>query len=246
MLKIHFSVDDAIQIFHFLYKYEKSINSIFECRVLAFAQELHLKYGVKFSFYCYYENDNVKLPQVSDRFAYEFKANADWLKFGFHSRNSTTNYAVDDTLYSDYVQTTAELKRIFQGEDNITDMLRLHFFVGINKVDISKMAECGVKALLTADDERKSYYLDETWAGKEYYDSSNNVKFIPTLVRVEKSEDIVDVIKRKIASVGDNQILTIFTHEWLLHKDEIKKRLFVASEYLSKVSDKEYITMNTK
>ena len=88
--------------------------------------------------------------------------------------------------------------------------------------------------------------MDETWAGKEYYDSSNNVKFIPTLVRVEKSEDIVDVIKRKIASVGDNQILTIFTHEWLLHKDEIKKRLFVASEYLSKVSDKEYITMNTK
>lgn len=240
MLKIHLSVDDAIQIFHFLYKYEKSINSIFECRVLAFAQELHLKYGVKFTFYCLFENKNVKLSYVSDRFAEEFQANADWLKFGFHSKTGTTNYASDDTLYSDFVLTTAELKRIFQGEDNITDMLRLHFFAGSNKADISKMARCGVKALLTADDERKSYYLDNEYVGKEYYDCSNGIKFIPTLVRVENSEDIVTNIKEKIASVTDNQILTIFTHEWILN-DEIKERLFVAFEYLSNISDKEYI-----
>ena len=241
MLRIHFSVDDAIRIFHFLYKYEKSIKSIFECRVLALARELHLKYGVKCSFYCLFENKNVKISDVSDRFAEEFQANAEWLKFGFHSKTGATNYASDDMLYSDFAQTTEELKRIFKGNENITDMLRLHFFAGGNKTDVGKMAGCGVKALLTADDERKSYYLDGEHIGKEYYDYSNGMKFIPTLVRVENSEDIVAIIKEKIASVTDNQILTIFTHEWILNNDEIKERLFAAFEYLSNISDKEYI-----
>ena len=78
---IHFSVDDTVMIFDDLTKNEKEYVSIFENEILSSCKKLHDKYNAVFSFYCFYDFMDICLKQATDKYAEQFTANSDWLKF---------------------------------------------------------------------------------------------------------------------------------------------------------------------
>ena len=55
---------------------------------------LHNKYGIVITFYVYYEDieSSFNLSKCTDKFKNEFSKNSDWMRFGFHTLNSETNY----------------------------------------------------------------------------------------------------------------------------------------------------------
>lgn len=115
------SFDDTILLFEDIK--ENNYDSIFQNTTLKWYKELHDKYGVVISCYCYYENNNFNLSQFPDKYKDEFKNNSDWLRFGFHTINGETDYQTGD-IVGDYVKTVQELERIV-GEDSIDNVIRL-------------------------------------------------------------------------------------------------------------------------
>lgn len=120
------SFDDTILLFEDIK--ENNYDSIFQNTTLKWYKELHDKYGVVISCYCYYENNNFNLSQFPDKYKDEFKNNSDWLRFGFHTINGETDYQTGD-IVGDYVKTVQELERIV-GEDSIDNVIRLQRFQG--------------------------------------------------------------------------------------------------------------------
>ena len=130
--KIHCSIDDTLWIFKDLTEHKEYI-SIFENPVLYKMKNLHLKYGVVFNCYCFFNAwYNFTLADATDRFINEFENNADWLKFGFHgygfdeSETDRTYEAADsaELLLKDYKLVTKELCRI-TSEKSLAQYLRL-------------------------------------------------------------------------------------------------------------------------
>lgn len=223
--QIHFSVDDVITVFEDLTENERS--SIFENEMLGFFRECHEKYGAKFSLYCYYESEDFNLSMVSDSYREEFMEHADWLTFGFHYRNGVEPDEISvEKIVNDYRQLTSELVRI---TGNTCSTIRLSYFRGSYEV-CSALKELGINCLLTADDDRQSYYFDEKvnlYIDKNdmYYDNSNGLSFISTDLRL----DNIGVFQTycKLIKISEdelqNQIIAVFTHEWLMGNQMYRK-----------------------
>ena len=81
----HLSVDDTIWLFKDLN--EEEYTSAFEQPILGFFRTLHQKYGIAISFYCFEEQDWMRLSAVTDRYQQELAESSGWLRFGFHARN---------------------------------------------------------------------------------------------------------------------------------------------------------------
>lgn len=221
--------DDTVDLFRDLSN--SNYKSIFENSTLLWAKSLHEEYGVVVTFYTMYESDNFDLSQCPDKYKDEFIANSAWLKFGFHTLNGAKSYETGD-ISSDYVKTINELKRIV-GSNSIDNVIRLQSFQG-SKEGVSKLLsldEEPVIGLLTADDSRQSYYLDDD-ENKYIYCHDRMVKddcyFISTDMRMEYVDNIDKKIKELSSNSWNNQTadLVIFTHEWALNletKEKVEK-----------------------
>ena len=98
---------------------------------------------------------------------------------------------------------------------------------------ISQVEDEPVVGLLTADDNRNSYYLDEElneyiYCHDFFKEEKLGISFVSTDVRVEYIEDIDDKISEFETDVWNNQlgILEVFTHEWALsaeNKEKVEK-----------------------
>ena len=127
------------------------------------------------------------------------------------------------SIIEDYDKTIAELERIV-GEDTIDNVVRLQSFQG-SKVGISAIRNTvqPVVGLLTADDDRQSYYLSEVdndyiYCHDEMVDDS--FFLISTDIRAEYVENIDEKLKEFETDSWNNQLgdLVIFSHEWALSK----------------------------
>lgn len=216
---VHISIDDVIDVFIDLTDNQNCYASIFDNEMMHNLQRMHKQYGAKFSLYCFYEKEGFNLSMVPSKYHDEFVANSDWLRFGYHAWDGKTDLATisDDLIEEDYILTNTELERI---TGCITHTLRLSGFQG-NKEALIRLKKQGVKTLLTADDNRDSYYLDESESSyiadhdmyeDEYFtfvstdlrlDSLFRVAVYPTLVHIALNEQ-------------QNTILAVFTHEWLM------------------------------
>lgn len=225
--QIHFSIDDVIDIFLDLAKNQHQYDSIFDNSTLDFLRTCHMDYGAKFVLYCFYESENFNLSMVPDKYRSEFLENSDWLNFGFHYINSEKpNEESAKRILSDYQKLTDELIRV-TGSTNYT--LRLSYFMGSYDA-INSLKNQGVKGLLTADDDRLSYYLnkeDSKFINNHdiYIDKNSGMKFISTDMRLEKVEDnkiyseLIDICLDE----QQNQIIAVFTHEYALDDNMQKK-----------------------
>lgn len=224
--KVHISIDDTIDVFRDLTNNQQNYNSIFENRTLKYLQKLHNRYGAVFSLYCYYETADFDLSQCTGKFAKEFSENNSWLKFGFHAKNGTTNLSdiTAEDACLEYEQVLAELGRIMGGPSSIDTYVRLQNFAGnYEAVQAINNCEYGIDGLLTADDDRASYYLDEIqnsfMRNNDYYfDQLNNLGFVSTDLRLENSNNLYDELFEIACDENQNQIIEVFTHEWALNR----------------------------
>ena len=229
--EIHFSVDDTIAVFQDLEENKEDYSSIFENPMLNFFEKCHEKYGAKFSLYCYYESEDFNLSMVTNRYRNEFLNNSDWLRFGFHYKNGEEPDEISaETIIAAYQQLTKELLRITGSVDTT---IRLSYFKGSYEV-VSALKEEGVDCLLTADDDRQSYYFDSkvnTYIdlNDSYYDSSNGMNFVSTDLRLDNIRKIMlypELIKISMDN-NQNKIIAVFTHEWLMDENMYDKIEFM-------------------
>lgn len=223
---LHLSLDDTKGIFKALCT--ESLSSIFETRTLAYLKKMNYKYGTCFYLFCTCADDTYSLKNVSDKYKNEFLLNENWLKFGFHCYKENLSYVagVDKNFENDYCFFNYHIKRI-TGQKNKVDALRLHGFQGTEHI-CDYLHKQGIKILFTADDQRKSYYLNkDAMLSLEthglYFDEKIKMTFIKSCIRLENAEDIwleMDNKKRR-----KENIISVFTHEWQMDRKDIREKI---------------------
>lgn len=236
---IHFSIDDFINAFYDLTINQESYSSIFDNELFAWLKLCHDKYGIKISCFVFFQSKGFSLKQCTDRYRQEFCDNADWLRFGFHARNSRSRYMSKDlSLVDDYLETIPELVRIV-GSASIDHIIRIHGFSG-GREAILKINRCtseGIYGLYTSDDLRRNYWLDYSqnqyiYNHDYYYEPDAKIVLVSSDFRLEFVSSISEKMKELSTDAWNNQleILEIFTHEWTF-TDEIKHKINEICEY---------------
>lgn len=232
------SFDDTILVFEDIN--ENKYDSIFQNTTLNWYKELHDKYGVVISCYCYYTDGDFNLSQMTDNYLDQFVANSAWLRFGFHSIDSETNYKTGN-IATDYGKTIHELERVV-GRNSIDNVVRLQMFSGsYDEVKmLTELTDEPIVGLLTADDNRQSYYLNAEdnkfiYCHDELYDSNMRLYLFSTDFRTEYVDNIESKLKELDSDSWNNQTgdLVIFSHEWALSMEN-KEKLEVVCEYAKK------------
>lgn len=208
---VHFSFDDAIVALRYISNNASSYDSIFQHPEMARLKKWHDDYGAVFSMYTFLQQLNPNntsevwfdLSNITNKFAEEFTANADWLRFGLHCRNNMVNYGSGDGIdaagvTSDYNTFVTQIVRI-TGSVKCIDMVpRLHNYAGtLANVQAMRNCECGIIGLLGSDDTSGGlgtggYYLGSGTAAQallrnkgRYYDATEQLHFFPTNTRLE-------------------------------------------------------------
>lgn len=227
--KIHFSIDDVILSFKNLVEH-KDFDSIPSVKL---ADWLWANYGIPTSLFCFMRGYGIQLQSVPDDYALDFQQRKHYLKLGFHSIDADTDYSICSTERAthDYEMVINQLLRISgNDEDIISRKIRIHnYHASSDDVNGFRDAKCGIKELLTADDNRLSYDLDET---QEYYvnkdgiyrNTINGIGYRKTTFRIEKCD-----IDQMISDTNKYHDIEIFTHEWALTDENIEKLKAVLS-----------------
>lgn len=224
---IHFSVDDTFQSFVNLN--ENSYKSIFEEEHFKFLKELNDKYGAVISCYAFFENEDYNLTEITDKYSNEFKENAHWLRFGFHSLNKNINYAdaTENEIRSDYQKTIRELERITGSKESIDTTIRLHNYAASNEA-VTALMELGVEALLAPEDKRFAYNLDQEETSYLFnYDfyNTDQMNYFKTDVRIENLKNSQKFYNNFEKDFDTNSTFIIFTHEQKLKDMEVQNKI---------------------
>ena len=168
MKKVFFYFDDVIWLFRDLTR-EKP-KSIFDHFYLKTFKEAHEKYGMKVQMNVFYRTDyyygmeDFNLSEMTDAYKEEFKANSDWLKFGFHARQEFPDYPFVNVSYDDMIKDFGNIKREvvrFAGEECFSSTVCSHWRP-ISKEGCRALADCGIRLInSTGGDVREFEDLEE-------------------------------------------------------------------------------------
>lgn len=225
--RVQISLDDVKGFFKYMAG-ASDINSIFDTITLGFLRELHRVFGTEFSLFCMFRSKEFSLEQVPDKYRAEFQQNQDWLHFGFHSLDESSDYskATLERIVEDYRITMVQVSRI-TGITSFSDTIRLHGFAGSREV-CRGLRTKGIHCLLTADDDRLSYYLSQKECERIrregiYFEKSEGIWFCRSLTRLEKSVDPIKEMQ-DASEIGVGTI-AVFTHEWQMHREDIQNKI---------------------
>lgn len=164
--KTYFYIDDVIWLMRDLTR-EKP-DSIFDNFFMKILKEAHDRYGLKVQlnlFYrtdFYYGNDEFTLAEMTDAYKKEWQDNADWIRFGFHSKQEFPDYpyinASYDDVRSNYEDIRNEVFR-FANKDNWGTTVNPHWRP-ISKEGCKALVDCGVKFICATTGEKKEYNGD--------------------------------------------------------------------------------------
>ena len=219
----HYSFDDCVFWTDFIDN-QGSYTSIFDNSFLADLKDLHDTYGAVFTLNCFCTSGAYSIASVPSRFAIEFAANKEWLKFAFHAEDSATYYDTDDVagITASYNTFTTAMNNMCGDLDCIDHVTRLGFFTGtINNVTAIRDADCGITGLLCADDTRISYYLtadQATFLQKhaKMFDATNQLMLFRTQPRIDTVMNMTTYCNQYLSKAYNNQsrYLEFFTHEY--------------------------------
>lgn len=260
---MHFSTDDFFTPFADLTENEASYGSVWEQPVFGFFRKLHERYGAVVSCYCFYQDAGLQsnLSRVTDRFAGEFTESADWLRFGFHGEDTDTAYGrnkfqpvkIHDSgleAGNDYEKVIRELTRITGGGRCIDRVPRIHYYAGSREAcQAWQEAKKGIRGLLSAEDDRLSYYLSEAQNGilqqqNRFREEVLGMEFVRTGLRLENVDEIeawltqyeaAQVQKMEAqkteAQKTETSGLVIFTHDRYLLQKSIQEKFIRCGEF---------------
>lgn len=215
----HISVDDATGILQDICKEE--YDSIFDNEILGQLKYLHEEYGITASLYIFEQLDEFAVWDMPLTYKAEFRANADWLKLGFHSvteddpAESGLSFA---DFKKEYARTESAITR-FAGGEALTHVLRLHYWYATEEM-VAYLKEQGVTGLLCSDSEAASYNLTEEQAEKLYRSRDGKLEaegmtYYTTDIRLELEEDI----EAALAEHERDRVIVIFTHAWCFEEN---------------------------
>ncbi|MBQ4160321.1 MAG: hypothetical protein IJD83_05265 [Clostridia bacterium] len=153
MKKTFFYFDDVIWLFRDLTRQRPK--SIFDHFYLKTFKEAHEKYGMKVQmnvFYrtdYFYGTDEFTLADMTDAYKEEFRANADWLKFGYHSKQEFPDYPLVNITYEDMVKDFHAIRNEvvrFAGEESFALAVCSHWRP-ISKAGCKALADNGIKII---------------------------------------------------------------------------------------------------
>ena len=149
--KTYFYIDDVVWLFRDLTRQKPK--SVFDNPFMNVLKEMHEKYGLKVQlnlFYrtdFYYGNDEFTLADMTDAYKKEWEENADWIRFGFHSKQEFPDYpyinASYDDVKSNYLDIRNEVYR-FASEKNWGVAVNPHWRP-ISKDGCRALVDLGVK-----------------------------------------------------------------------------------------------------
>lgn len=122
-----FTVDDNIRFLKEIT--EKGYGSIFDHPYLAVYERLHERFGLKVQLNLFYRMAGFDLSMMPDRYAPEWRANADWLKLSFHSEYENEwpyVYSGYDEVYKDCADVDREILR-FSSLENLAKTTTVHY-----------------------------------------------------------------------------------------------------------------------
>jgi hypothetical protein len=166
--KYRFSIDDNIWFLKDISNKQDRYKSIFENPYLGFLKLVHDTYGTKMHLNIYYETDGFNLSQMTDKFKYEWKANAGWLGLSFHALGDKPSRPYINAGYNQVKHDCTLVKeqiRRFAGEEVMGLETTLHW--GEATVEGCRaLKDSGYTALagyFNVDDNQApvSYYLNE-------------------------------------------------------------------------------------
>lgn len=217
----HISIDDVTICFQNLTRDSVLYNSIFEEPFFSYLQKLHSDYDCSFTCYIYEKDGNFNLSQMPQKYLNEFRKSNYWLKFGYHGvcpSSHTPNNVNYRQFVESYKHVNDELSR-FASDSVRASILRLdYYYATIGEVEY--LVDHGVKALLSADDDRRSYFLPfdkNMWLLQKNSINYGGLKYLRTNIRIEN----IDFPYLNLLRYRERDTLVVFTHEWKL--DRINK-----------------------
>lgn len=216
----HFSIDDCLFWIN-LIDNEATYNSAFEEPHLALYKSIHELYGLCITLNVFCTSGDYSISDVPSKFATEFKANSNWLKFAYHAEDENTYLSNLTALEAteSYNKFASAIYTMTGTTDCIDRVTRLGFYDGnLENCLAIRDANCGIVGLLCADDTRNSYYLGETLSAyvrnhAMYRDATNQLVFITTIRRLEYYT-VADAAELLTVAKGNiNRYLEFFTHE---------------------------------
>lgn len=227
----HFSVDDAIWLFLGLRDW--NYGSVFEQPVLSFFRDLHEKYGITVSFYCFMTQDGFDLKSVPDRYREELESNRAWCRFGFHAIDENTRYenVEPGQAAADYAAVMAELRRI--AGEALDAYPRIHCY-SASQAALLAMREQGLRGVLCPEMGGEDRYgltarqrrtVDSRGV---YVDAATGLSYLSTDIRVEETSCVMERITQR----QNKGHLEIFTHEWALEQDHVQEKIVICCDLL--------------
>lgn len=218
---VHYSLDDCL-FWVDLIKNENNYASCFENPALALLKEMHDEYGCCITLCCLVSSDNYSIQDVPSKFAAEFSANKDWLRFAFHGTTVQELFNTDmpDTIAEYYRTFVNGIYKMTNDVDCIDRITRLSSFTGtLANIKAIRDSACGVTGLLCGgtDNNYNSYYLsndDNSYIrthGK-IYDSVNHMWLLSTQRRLEARDQVLDNFTG-LALANFNPCIELFWHE---------------------------------
>ena len=162
-----FTVDDNIRFLAQIAS-ERPV-SLFDHPYLLMLRRLHEQFGVKVQLNLFYRAGDFSLADVSEHYAAEWAACADWLKLSFHSRDESLNpyeNASYGEVLADCRAVNGEILR-FASPDMLAKTTTVHY-CRTTPDGVRALRDCGIVGLLglfgDAENPRTSYSIDEQTA----------------------------------------------------------------------------------
>lgn len=159
-----FTIDDNIRFLKELT--QQNCESIFDHPYVAMLKRLHERFDLKIQLNLFYRVEGFDLSQMNDRYASQWAAISDWLKFSFHSdRENVRPYEHSgyDEVFSDCQSVHEQILR-FAGPASLAKTTTIHY-CKTTEDGLQALADQGVAGLLglygTDENPRVSYSLDD-------------------------------------------------------------------------------------
>jgi len=210
-LSVHLSIDDVGESLRML-----TGDGLFTIDFFAVLKKWHDEYNAKFSLYCYALTGQFLISEIPSSYSREFKANADWLKLGFHQKCNVP-FLEEQGYKAGFDLVDRTVRRLRAGR---TNTLRLHYWKA-NQEQKDFLRRKGVTTLLTEDDDSLPYNDDDFFVNQGIVHRRTRVRF----------ENLNEITPSSL-EIGRKHIAA-FTHEWCFTEmaEKIEKSLSLYREY---------------